>query len=254
MKCLGLAVAGFARDDDLVDVLAVEVADGALDERAFLVDEGRRARSERRLAHGLPHAQEIFEVALDLGLGARGAGRAQDDAHALGHVEFLGDALEPAAVLRVGDLARDAAAARGVRHQHRIPAGEREIGRERRALVAALLLHDLHEQHLTALDDFLNLVVPAQPLRAARRLVHGVAADLLDRLAFAFVIAPVAVRRDALFRAAVERRHLGRGRHRRRACSSAAGLDAARASFGSAAASGSCAACSASIAAGSGST
>ncbi len=167
-EVLGLAIAVLAGDEDLVDVLVVEVADRALDQRAFLVDEGRRGRVQRQLAHGLPQAQQIFEVALDLGLGARGAGGAQDDAHALRHFEILGDLLQALAVGGVGDLARDAAAARRVRHQHRIAAGERQIGGERRALVAALFLDDLHQQDLAALDDFLDLVLAAMGRAGAR--------------------------------------------------------------------------------------
>ena len=43
-EVLRLAVAVLAGDEDFVDVLGVEVADGALDQRAFLVDEGRGGR------------------------------------------------------------------------------------------------------------------------------------------------------------------------------------------------------------------
>ena len=92
-------IAGFAGDLDLVDFLVVEVAQRALDQRAFLVDEGRRLRLQRHVAHGFPHADQIFEVALDLGLGARGACGAQNDAHAFGHVEILHDFLQARAVL-----------------------------------------------------------------------------------------------------------------------------------------------------------
>ena len=46
------------------------------------------------------------------------------------------------------DAARDAAAARVVGHQHQVAAGERDVGRERRALVAALVLVDLDDQLL----------------------------------------------------------------------------------------------------------
>ena len=72
--------------------------------------------------------------------------------------------------IRAGDLAADAAAARGVGHQHRIAAGEREIGGERRALGAALLLDDLHQHHLPALDHLLNLVLPPHAAACARAL------------------------------------------------------------------------------------
>ena len=214
-EVLGVVVALLARDDDFVDVLVVEVADRALHQRAFLVDEGRRGRFQREVAHRLPQPQQILEVALHLGLGARGAGGAQDHAHALRHFELLRDLLELAAVLRGGDLAADAAAARGVGHQHRIAAGEREIGRERRALGAALLLDHLHQHHLPALDDLLDLVLPARAIGALRHLLHRVgAADRFDDLFLALGavavdlgdVVAVALRRHAL-RTARRRRH-----------------------------------------------
>jgi hypothetical protein len=51
-------------------------------------------RAQRRLAHRLPHAHQIFEVATHLLPRARGARRAQDDAHAIRHLEVLRDGLE----------------------------------------------------------------------------------------------------------------------------------------------------------------
>ena len=100
-EVLGLAVAVVARDQDLLDVLVVEVADRALDQRAFLVDQRRRGGLQREVAHRLPQPQQIFEVALDLGLGAVGAGRAQDHAHPFRHFKILRDLLEPLAIHRV---------------------------------------------------------------------------------------------------------------------------------------------------------
>ena len=182
-------VAGFAGDLDFVDFLVVEVAQRALDQRAFLVDQGRGLRLQGHVADGFPHADQIFEVALDLRLGARGAGGAQDDAHALGHVEILHHFLQPRTVLRRGDLAADAAAARGVGHQHGVAAGQRQIGRQRRALVAALFLDDLHQHHLTALDDFLDLVLAARTEGALRHFFqHVVAADGFDDFLFGVVV------------------------------------------------------------------
>ena len=69
----------------------------------------------------------------------------------------------------------------GVGHQHRIAAGERQIGGQRRALVAALFLDDLHQQDLAALDDFLDLVLAARWARGARAPPRAHRrADLLD--------------------------------------------------------------------------
>ena len=87
-EVLGFAVAVLAGDQDLVDVLVVEVADRALDQAAFLVDEGRGGRLQRQVADVFPQPHQIFVVALDLGLGAALAGGAQDDAHALRHFEI----------------------------------------------------------------------------------------------------------------------------------------------------------------------
>ena len=74
-------------------------------------------------------------------------------------IEFGHHLLQPAAVGGRGDLARDAAAARRIGHQHAEAPGEREIGGQRRALRAAFLLDHLHQQDLPAADDFLDLVV-----------------------------------------------------------------------------------------------
>ena len=59
---------------------------------------------------------------------------------------------------------------------------------KRRALVAALFLDDLHQHHLAALDDFLDLVLAARPERTFRNfLQHIVAADGFDDFLF-FVV------------------------------------------------------------------
>ncbi|EGP07439.1 hypothetical protein CSIRO_3172 [Bradyrhizobiaceae bacterium SG-6C] len=176
-----LVEAGFTGHENFVDFLVVEIAQRTLDERAFLVNEGRRLRLERGVADGFPHPDKVFKVALDFRLGAGGACGAQDDPHALRHVEVLHHVLETVAVLRRGDLAADAAAAGGVRHQDGVTAGKREVGRQRSALVAAFFLDDLHQHHLAALDDFLNLVLAARTESALRNfLEHIIAADRLD--------------------------------------------------------------------------
>ena len=79
--------------------------------------------------------------------------------------------LQALAVVDAGDAARDAAAAVGVRHQHAIAAGQRQIGGEGGALVAALFLGHLHQQDLPALDDFLDLVAAQVALPAAAGLL-----------------------------------------------------------------------------------
>jgi hypothetical protein len=55
-ELFGFLVAFLALDDDLVDVLRVQVTDRALDQAAFLVDEGRGGGLEREFAYRFPHA------------------------------------------------------------------------------------------------------------------------------------------------------------------------------------------------------
>ena len=190
---LGLAVAALAVDEDLVHLAAVEVADRALDQAAFLVDRRGRDRLQRQVADHLPLAQQVFVVALDLGLGARGAGGADDQARAVLHGDRGGDLLELLAVGGVGDLAGDAAAAGGVGHQDAVAAGEAQVGGEGGALVAALLLDDLDQQDLADLDHFLDLVAARARRRAARGALLGyvVAADGLEFVRMLVVVAPM---------------------------------------------------------------
>ena len=158
-EVLGHPVARLALDDHLVDVLVVEVADRPLDQVALLVDLGRRDGFQGQFADLLPQALEVFVIALDLRAGALGAGGADDQPRALGHLDLAGDLLELLAVGGVGDLAGNPAAARGVGHEHAVAAGKAEVGGERRALVAAFLLDHLHQHDLAHLDHFLDLVL-----------------------------------------------------------------------------------------------
>src|SRR6202011_1751447 len=119
----------------------------------------------------------------------RGAGGADNYAHAFRNFEFLSNGLKPLAVCRVGDLARDAAAPRGIRHQNRIAPGKRQISCQRRSFVAALLLDDLHEENLAAFDDLLDFILLALAVRASWHLFHRIAAELFDlgRFVLAFI-------------------------------------------------------------------
>ena len=149
-------------DLDAVEVLVEHIAHGAADQVLFLVDHRGGVRGEGGLADRLPQAQQILIVALDLGLGALGARRADDQAHALGHFQGRHGALQATTVRGVGDLARNAAALAGVGHQDAVAAGQREPGGQGRALGAALVLDDLDQQDLAALDDVLDLVATHQ--------------------------------------------------------------------------------------------
>ncbi len=130
---------------DVADVAGIEIADRALDQAGFFIDEGRGRRPQRVLADLVPQAQQIFEVALDLAALAFHAGGADDDRHAFRRIQFVDDRLQALAVGNRGDAARDAAATIGVGHQHAIAAGQRQIGGEGSALVAALFLGHLDQ-------------------------------------------------------------------------------------------------------------
>ena len=156
------AIAIVALDDHFLDIAVIDVADRALDKVAVRMDQRGRGGFQRVLADIVPQAGQIVEVALDFGLGALKARRAHDAAHALGQVHFGDDGLQPLAVGKAADLARNPAAMAGIGHQHAIAARQAEIGGESRTLVAALFLHDLNQQHLTTMDHVLNLVAAAQ--------------------------------------------------------------------------------------------
>jgi len=141
---------------------------------------------KRKVAHIFPKAHEIIKVTLDFRTGALRPGGADNHPHALRDFHVTGNFLEAPAVARVGDLAGNAAAARCVRHENAIASGEREIGCERRTLVAAFLLDHLHEDDLAAFDDFLDLVLAARrPALASWHFFQRVfRADGFDLLAF----------------------------------------------------------------------
>ena len=190
---LGGAVTRVPFHQDLLDFRTVEVPDRPLDQIPLFMDERRRRRGQRQFADLLPQAQQVVVVALDLGLGAILPRGAQDHRHAVGQVERFDHRTQPFA--RVGglDLAADPAAPHGVGHKHAIAPGEGDVCRQRRALVAAFLLGDLHEEDLASLDHLLNAVARRRrraPWRfvllavAVLRALGGRLAGLLFRLLF----------------------------------------------------------------------
>ena len=174
MRCLPALL---AIDEHFVDIAGIAVTDGALDQARLLVDQRGGHRLQRVLADIVPQAHQIFAVAADFRLRPGGAGGPHDQAHALGDFQFGGDLLEPAAVGGRGDLAGNPTTARRVRHQHAEAAGERDISGQGRALGAALLLDDLDEHDLAAVDDFLDAI-------AAQEAGGAALAGLLGAVAF----------------------------------------------------------------------
>src|SRR4029078_4032388 len=80
-------------------------------------------------------------------------------AHALGQLQLVERLAQLVAVLAL-DATRHAAAARVVRHQHQVAAGEAEGSGQRRALVAALVLLDLDDQFLAFAERVLDAGAP----------------------------------------------------------------------------------------------
>ena len=196
MKSSRCAVTFLALDHHFFDVAVIDVADGALDQVAVRVDQRRRCGTQRLFAQFVPQAGKIIEVALDLGLGALQPGGAHDAAHRARKLHFRDDRLQALAVRCRIDLAADAAAMAGIGHEHAVTASQAEVSGQRRALVAALFLDDLDEQHLAAMDHILDLVAAAQShalgaqfvsfLRTARRLALTAATTAAPAPAFVF--------------------------------------------------------------------
>ena len=155
-------------DEHFLHVPGVEVADRALYQARVLVDQRGSDRAEGSVPNVVPGTAQILEIAPDFRLAALRPGGAHDHAHAVLDFQIFDDLLQFAARVRVGDLAGDTAAARGVGHQHAIAAGERDVGGQRRPLVAPLLLDHLDQDDLVSLDDFLDLVASGPAAGRAR--------------------------------------------------------------------------------------
>jgi hypothetical protein len=140
-------------DQDFADVGREIVADGADHQAAFLIDQERAFLRGGGAVDGFPQAQQVVQVPLEFLGGAADAGGAGDQAHAFGDVELRQGVAQFVALLAL-DAARDATAARVGRHQHDVAAGQRDVGGERGALVAAFVLFHLDQQFLAFFQVF----------------------------------------------------------------------------------------------------
>ena len=157
-------------DEQPLEVAGEEVARDAQRQLGLLVDQRRRLRRLRLRLDRLPEALQEVEVALDvLGGGALGGG-ADDHAALLGR-DLLEDRLQAVALVVV-EPPRDAEAV-AVRDVDDEAAGQRDLGREPRALRLHRVLDRLDEDRLAALDQVLDLA------RALAALELG-ADDLVD--------------------------------------------------------------------------
>ena len=103
----------------------------------------------------MPQLQQVVQVPLQFLGRAADARGARDDRHARRQLELVHGVAQFLPVLAL-DAARNAAAARVVRHQHEVAARQRNEGGQCRALVAALFLLDLDQQFLAFAQRLLD--------------------------------------------------------------------------------------------------
>ena len=148
----GLLVHTGVVDEDLVDVLAEVIPDGADDDVAFLMDQEGRGTALAGLLDGLPQMQQIIQVPLQLFRAPADTGGAYDEAHAAGDVQAAEVLAHLVAVVAL-DAPRYPAGAGIVGHEHQIAARQADEGGQGRSLVAALLLLHLDQDLLALLEQ-----------------------------------------------------------------------------------------------------
>src|SRR5690606_11022838 len=139
-------------DQDLADLARAVIPERPEDRAALLIDQERRRARHDDLEDRFPDAQEVVEIPAQLLDAAADARRAHDAAHALRGVQLLERLADDVPVL-AGDPAGDPAGAGVIRHQDEEASREADVGRERRALRAALLLLYLDDDLLVLAED-----------------------------------------------------------------------------------------------------
>ena len=162
---------------ELLDVLAEVVPEGADDDVALLVDQEGSGAFLRGAPDRFPNLQEIVDVPLQLLPGAADPGGAHDEADPFRDVEAA-QRLTKLGPLVSFDPAGDAAGAGVVRHQDQVAAGEAHEGGERRPLVAALLLLDLDDHFAAGGHRLLDGLAAVSSFLG---VVEVLAGDLLER-------------------------------------------------------------------------
>ncbi len=120
-----------------------------------MVNQERTFAAFGRAINGRPQLEQVVQVPLQLGCSAANAGRARDDAHAVGVLQLVHVFFELGAVFAF-NAARHAPAARVVGHQYHIAASQRDEGGQGGALVATFFFFNLNQQFLAFLDGILN--------------------------------------------------------------------------------------------------
>ena len=134
-------------DQNFADVGLEQIADCANHQARFEINQFRAFDFFGRSFDRFPELDQVIHVPLELFRRTADAGRAGDDTHAIGDIELV-EGLAQFGAIFAFDTARNTAAARIVWHQHQIAAGERNVGRQRRAFVAAFVFFDLYQNFL----------------------------------------------------------------------------------------------------------
>ena len=143
----GLVVNVVGVDQDFADVGREIIADRADHQARFEINQLGTLDAVGGGLDRVPQFEQVVQVPLQLGGVAANPGGARDQAHAIGVLQRVHHFFEFGAVVAL-DAARNTAAARVVRHQHQVAAGQRDKRGERRALVAALVFFDLDQKFL----------------------------------------------------------------------------------------------------------
>src|SRR6478736_5317032 len=167
-----------ALDDQGGEVVVEDVAHHADREVRLALEQRRRVGGLRLLLDRLPLRLQAGDVGAQLLLRGPLGGRAHDDAGGVG--DDLAQDLLQAGPLGLRQLAADAGHA-AARHVHQVPAGQGDLRRQARALVADRVLGDLDEHGVAGLERLLDaaglaaLDAPGVPVDLAG-VEHGVAA------------------------------------------------------------------------------
>ena len=151
----GLLVDVVGVDEDFTDVGLEVIADRADHQAAFLIDQEGTGLALRCAFDRTPQLEQVVEVPLQFFGGAADRRGARDHAHAGRDFELVHGIAQFGALVTL-DPARHATATRVVGHQHEVAAGQRDVGGERRALVAAFVLFHLDDQFLAFAQGFLD--------------------------------------------------------------------------------------------------
>ena len=154
-ELLGLVINVVGIDQDVADIVVEIVPDGAYHQRGLLVDQVGALAALGGAINRAPQFEQVVQVPLQFRRGAPDTCSAGNDAHAVRILQLVQSLLQLGPVIAF-DTARHTAAARVIRHQHHITAGQGNEGGQRRSFVAAFFLLDLHQQFLAFANGVLD--------------------------------------------------------------------------------------------------